>query len=68
MNASHIDHTDYSALNGIHDSDRRDDGLSDNTVPVLIVGGGPTGLLQAYMLSQLGGECCRPHLQGRNCC
>jgi hypothetical protein len=24
-------------------------------VPVLIVGGGPTGLLQAHLLSQLGG-------------
>ena len=25
-------------------------------VPVLIIGGGPTGLLSAYMLSKLGGS------------
>ena len=25
-------------------------------VPVLIIGGGPAGLLQAYLLSQLGGQ------------
>lgn len=25
------------------------------TIPVLIIGGGPAGLLQAYLLSQLGG-------------
>lgn len=29
---------------------------SSATAPVLIVGGGPTGLLSAYMLSKLGGE------------
>ncbi|KAJ9610537.1 hypothetical protein H2200_005314 [Cladophialophora chaetospira] len=27
------------------------------TVPVVIIGGGPTGLLQAYLLSQLGVKC-----------
>ena len=26
-------------------------------VPVLIIGGGPAGLLQAYLLSKLGGKC-----------
>jgi hypothetical protein len=30
-------------------------------VPVLIVGGGPTGLLMSYMLSQLGGSCAIVH-------
>jgi 2-polyprenyl-6-methoxyphenol hydroxylase-like FAD-dependent oxidoreductase len=29
-------------------------------IPVLIVGGGPSGLLQAYMLSQFGGSAMAP--------
>lgn len=31
-------------------------GLKDVDIPILIVGGGPTGLLLAHMLSQFGGE------------
>lgn len=30
--------------------------VRNRNVPVLIVGGGPSGLLMAYMLSKLGGE------------
>ena len=31
------------------------DGRITIDIPVLIVGGGPTGLLEAYMLAKLGG-------------
>lgn len=30
--------------------------IEDIDIPVLIVGGGPTGLTQAHMLSRLGGK------------
>lgn len=30
--------------------------VRNRNVPVLIVGGGPSGLLMGYMLSKLGGE------------
>lgn len=39
------------AAHGIHGAEAE---LRDE-VPVLIVGGGPSGLLQAYLLAQLGG-------------
>jgi ribulose 1,5-bisphosphate synthetase/thiazole synthase len=42
-----------------HSEHSPDGSASDGTmtidVPVLIVGGGPTGLLEAHMLSKLGG-------------
>jgi 2-polyprenyl-6-methoxyphenol hydroxylase-like FAD-dependent oxidoreductase len=45
-------------------------GSGDPDVPVLIVGGGPTGLLSAYLLSKLGGRQCFPllHTYVANCC
>lgn len=30
----------------------------DEEVPILIIGGGPSGLLLAYMLAQLGSRYC----------
>lgn len=51
-----------TATNGIHEalSDSEVNGVHDTAhidvdVPVLIIGGGPSGLLQAYLLSRLGG-------------
>ena len=50
--------TNDSGLNG--SSSRQNSSphgaLDDIHVPVLIVGGGPTGLFTAYMLSKLGSE------------
>ena len=44
--APHSEHSpDYSSSDGSITID----------IPVLIVGGGPTGLLEAHMLSKLGG-------------
>jgi 2-polyprenyl-6-methoxyphenol hydroxylase and related FAD-dependent oxidoreductases len=40
-------------------------GSLPSSVPVLIVGGGPTGLLQALLLSRLGGMYVRGEV-GRN--
>jgi threonine dehydrogenase-like Zn-dependent dehydrogenase len=34
----------------------REDGVWPEYVPVLIIGGGPVGLLQALLLSRLGGR------------
>ncbi len=44
-------HSVITSLNGPLDGCS----LADEEVPVLIVGGGPSGLLQAHMLSCLGG-------------
>jgi NADPH-dependent 2,4-dienoyl-CoA reductase/sulfur reductase-like enzyme len=43
--APHFDHEPNTTSN-----------TKDVDVPILIVGGGPTGLLLAHMLSKLGGE------------
>ena len=48
--APHSDH-------GIEiDSSARSSNSRDLEIPVLIVGGGPTGLLLAHMLSRFGGK------------
>jgi hypothetical protein len=49
--------TYINGLNGQHRSqDSASNGVDIIDVPVLIVGGGPSGLLQAYLLSKLGGK------------
>ena len=50
--------TDGSDLNGSssHQNSSPQGATTDVHVPVLIVGGGPTGLFTAYMLSKLGSE------------
>lgn len=35
-------------------------GIATVDVPVLIIGGGPTGLLQGHLLSKLGGSFTKP--------
>lgn len=48
---------EHAKLNG-HGLSKAEDGGSTQAVevPVLIVGGGPTGLFSAYMLSKFGSE------------
>jgi hypothetical protein len=46
-----VHHGKSEYVNGISTTEAR-----PVDVPVLIVGGGPTGLLQAHLLSRLGGE------------
>jgi ribulose 1,5-bisphosphate synthetase/thiazole synthase len=42
-------------MSAVLDTPLTDATSAEADVPVLIVGGGPTGLLSAYMLSKLGG-------------
>ncbi len=48
---------------GSGDHDGFTTGAPITEIPVLIVGGGPSGLLQAYMLSKLGGLQSLPSLR-----
>lgn len=53
----HVQTTTAANGNGPGHSTFDDETPQPVEVPVLIVGGGPTGLLSAYMLSKLGGMC-----------
>jgi hypothetical protein len=53
--APHSEPDDGFQLTDYGDHDGFSSGVPMIGIPVLIVGGGPSGLLQAYMLPQLGG-------------
>jgi hypothetical protein len=46
---------DSYSVDGDYDDRWRSPDVAVTEVPILIVGGDPSGLLQAHMLSQLGG-------------